>query len=457
MKPLRLEAGTPEPLLGRTGRTLSLLFPQAAPARRSRTAAICTGLANTAAIALGAGVMLARQTGVPAWDTLIAEDRSIFLPQALLHPWSSLRWPYAGYLELFPRLIADVSARLPLRDAAAGFAVAGALAASCTAVLVFHASSGHIRRPELRLLLAASVLLLPTAFLTIANSGVNSPWYLLFGVFWALLWRPRSRAGMAAAALICFAAASSTALAALYAPLAAARVIALPRAREQAATLGWLAGGIAQLPAVLTSSRSLQATTLARALAFYAREVVLAAVAGYHGAELLRARAGLAGATAIAGCAVAAVVAWAIIRGGPRVRLLVVAGVALGLVLTLVPVLATGRVASAPAVGTAIYVSGSRYAQVPILITYSWAIVAADALLQRSSTGIGRAVHAMAAVLLVAVLLTVWVSDFRYADGRSTARPWSQTVTSAERRCERYSLRSVQIMKVRLACSRMNG
>jgi hypothetical protein len=197
-------------------------------------------------------------------------------------------------------------------------------------------------------MLAASVLLLPTALLSIANSGVDAPWYLLFATFWALLWRPRSRAGMAAAALFCFAAASSNALAALYLPLAAARVIALPRAREHAATLGWLAGGLVQLPAVLTISRHTQATTIGRALAFYGREVILAAVAGYHGALLLRAGFGLAGATAIAACVAAALAAWALVRGEPRVRVLVVTGLALGLILTLVPVLATGWVASIP-------------------------------------------------------------------------------------------------------------
>jgi len=292
--------------------------------------------------------MLVRQTGVPAWETLIAEDRSVFLPQALLQSWGSLTRPYAGYLQLYPRLIAEVATAFPLRDAAAVFAVAGALTASCTAVFVCCASSGHIRRSELRLLLAASVLLLPTALLSIANSGVDSPWYLLFGVFWALLWRPRSRAGMAAAALLCFAAAASNVLAALYLPLVAARVIALPRVREQAATLGLLAGGLVQLPAVLTLSRRGQPTTFARALAFYGREVLLGAAAGYHGALLLRDGLGLTGATAIAASVVAALAAWALIRGGPRVRVLVVTGIILGLVLTLVPVLITGWVANLP-------------------------------------------------------------------------------------------------------------
>jgi hypothetical protein len=42
----------------------------------------------------------------------------------------------------------------------------------------------------------------------IADSGVNAPWYLLLAVFWALLWRPRTRAGMAVAAFVAFAAAA---------------------------------------------------------------------------------------------------------------------------------------------------------------------------------------------------------------------------------------------------------
>src|SRR5690348_10935568 len=192
------------PVLLRLRRSLAPLFPQAPPAPAAWPAAARV-LGNLAAIALGTVVMLARQTGVPAWRTLWAEDRNIFLPQALSAPVRSVFTPFAGYLQLYPRLIADVAVQFPLRDAAAGFAVAGALTASCVAVFVFHASSGHVHRPELRLLLAASVVLLPTALEEITNNAVNTTWYLLFGTFWALLWRPRSRWAMAFAALVCFA------------------------------------------------------------------------------------------------------------------------------------------------------------------------------------------------------------------------------------------------------------
>jgi hypothetical protein len=430
-----------EPLgiLRRTGRSLAPLFPQAPRTPRSRSAAIWTGLANLAAIVLSAWIMLARQTGLPAWRTIWAEDRTIFLPQALYHPLGSLFQPYDGYLEFYPRLIAELVARFPLKDAAAGFAVAGALTAACTAVFVFHASSGHVRRPELRVLLAASVLLLPTALVEIANSGVNSTWYLLFGTFWALLWRPRSRWGMAVAALVCFASSSSNALAALYVPLVAARVIVLPRAREHAATLGWVAGGVLQLPAVLTLSRNHQATTLTKALAFYGHNVILAAVAGHHGTELLRSAGWLGSGTEVATLVVAAVAAWACIRLGPRVRVFVVTALALGLILTLVATLVHGQVASILSARPALYLRGSRYAQTPILMIDSAAIVAVDAVLRRHRIRFERAAQVMAAFLLVAVLGTMWTSDFRYANSRATFEPWSHIVAKIEGRCQPHS------------------
>jgi hypothetical protein len=423
-------------LLARLGRWLAPLFPQAPPAPPSRPAAVRV-LANLAAIILGALIMLARQQGVPAWRTLGREDRQVFLPQVLSAPIRSLYTPFAGYLELWPRLIAEVAARLPLVDAAAGFAAAGALTASGVAVFVFHASSGHVRRPELRVLLAASVVLLPTALEEIANSGLNTAWYLLFGAFWALVWRPRSRWGMAAAAMVCFAASSSVPLSAVFFPLAAARLIALPRLREQAATVGWLAGGLLQVPAVLTLSRGHVSTTLAKALAFYSQNVTLAAVAGHRGTDLLRSAGWLGSGAVIATVAVAIGVIWACWRGEPPVRALVFSAVALGLVLTVGAVLISGQVV-APSARPDLYLRGSRYAQPAVLLLISAAIVAVDGFVRRSGTRLDRGARVTAVVLLVAVLGTSWATSFRYPNLRSTFTPWSVQLAGIEHRCDRH-------------------
>jgi hypothetical protein len=431
-------AGSRPPLLGWAGRALALLFPQAPAGQRSRTAAGWIALVSLVAIAVGAFVQLERQQGVPAWQSLWAEDHRIFLPQVLQSPWGSLLRPYDGYIELVPRLIAEVVARLPILDAAAGFAIAGALVSSCTAVFVFHASSGHVRRPELRILLAASVLLLPTALIELANSGVNTPWYLLYGLFWALLWRPRSRWGMLAAALMCFAASSSIVLAALYIPLAAARVIALPRVREHAATLGWLAGGLVQVPALLAGATYHQATTPGKALAFFGHNVILPTVAGHGLADLLWASFGLAGATVIATVIVAAVVAWMLIRGAPSVRVFVLAALGIGLILCLVPVFVHGDVANVQPLRNALFVKGSRYGQVPILILGSSLIVGADAFQRRTGIRFERAARVTAAVVLAAVLGINWATSYRYPNDRTSVSPWTQQVAAIRLHCQRH-------------------
>ncbi len=450
-------AGPRAPLLGRIGQILLLLFPQAPAVQRSRSARIGAALASLGAVAAGAGLMLARQQGRPAQDSLIAEDSKIFLPQALAHPWGSLFRAYDGYEELAPRLIAEVIAKLPFRDAAADFAITGAVIASCCAVFIFYACAGHVRTPALRVLVGASVVLLPTALVEIANSGVNSPWYLLFAAFWALVWRPRSAAGAAVAAVICFAAASSNALTALYLPLAAARVIALPRVREQVASVGLVAGGVLQVPAVLTLSRNHQATTLHHAVAFYAHLVILPAVAGHHLASFLWAQVGLTAATLIAAAVAAAVAGWACLRAGPRARLFVLAALLFGLVLTLVPVFVHGNVANVPLSRTALYTRGSRYAQTPIMLIDSALIVAVDAYLRRGGFRRERVAHATAAVLLVAVLGTLWVSDFRYANWRAIWPPWSLTVARVERSCRREPMLPVHVLHETLPCSRLVG
>lgn len=120
---------------------------------------------------------------------------------------------------------------------------------------------------------------------------MNTPWYLLFALFWAMLWRPRSGGEAALAATVAFAAASSNALA-VFAPLVLARVIALPRVREHAASPGWAAGGALQVVAVLRSPGIHQTGYISAGLDFYLHDVLVTAVAGRHFAAVLAAQAG---------------------------------------------------------------------------------------------------------------------------------------------------------------------
>ena len=97
------------PLARRAAGVLRELFPEPAEPVPRRVPRGLSVLLLAAAVALGVLVMLVRVEGpVPAWDSIYGEDLSIFLIQALQHPWPLLV-PYAGYVQLVPRLIAQVA------------------------------------------------------------------------------------------------------------------------------------------------------------------------------------------------------------------------------------------------------------------------------------------------------------------------------------------------------------
>jgi hypothetical protein len=398
-------------------------------------------LTQLAAVTAGAVVLLLRQAGHPAWQTAWAEDRTVFLPRALLDPWGSLVHSYGGYVQLVPQLVADVVTRFPLRDAATGFAAAGAAAASGCALFVFHASAGHIRQPVLRVLLAASVVLLPVAVVEVASNGVDAQWYCMYALFWAVLWRPSSRAGAGVAVLVAFLAMASNILNLLYLPLIAARVLTLPRLREQAVTAGWLAGILYQvagmlagIPAILGSGQPWQLATPGASARFYGQHVIVAAVAGWRLAAWLTAAAGPGGVVAIASCVLLAAGAWAFARTGTRVRVFMATALVTGLVFTAVPVLirfwVTEPVSSQI---SRVWLPGSRFTVCPVLLIDAAAIVAVDACLRQGWARLGPV---LAVLLLAAGLGTGWVTSFRYPNMRSTGPLWRQTAMRFDRLCQ---------------------
>jgi hypothetical protein len=425
------------PLLGPVGRAMAPLFPADPPEpARTRRRSTEIVLLNVAGVVVGAGVLLVRQSGPnPSWNTLFGEDGADFLPRALSHPLGSLTQPLNAYLQFVPQLIADAVTRLPLQYAAAGLAVGGALVASACAVLVGHASAGHVRSPALRCLLALSVVLLPIAPIELAANAVETPWYLLFASFWVLLWRPKSPVGYAAAALVCFGAMSSQFVAILLAPLVLARLIALPRLRDHAPSLGWLAGLAMQVPALLQRQPAQLRGSPVPALGFYADHVLTGAVAGWHLARGLAIEVGSAGAASIAGCIVAAVAVWALMRGDARVRLFVVVAMGLGVAAAVIPAMSRTWVARLPS--SASWLPGSRYTAVPILLTVSAGVVAVDACLRRTGMRREAAAHAMAVTLLMVVLGAGWVADFRYHTIRSDSQAWSAAVSSFDKSCRK--------------------
>jgi hypothetical protein len=413
---------------------LTDLFPAPSrPALRSGLARCAFLLIQVAVVALGAAVMLARLGGRPAWDSVYAEDPGIYLPAALAHPWQLLQ-SYGGYLQLTPRLIGQVAALLPIRQASVAFAVGGALIASGCGLFVYHASDGIVSSRWLRALLGLSVVLLPVAQLEIADNGVNSIWYLLVALFWAALWRPRTRAGAWVAAVVAFAAAASTSLGLVFAPLFAARALAVPRRpREHAATVGWALGCILQVLVVLTSHTSrFTPHKPINAVLYYAHEVLLPTI-GWHLSWHLRDLIGANGASALVGGVILIVLAAAAVTQPGRCRAFVVTAVVTGLVFTAI----TSAFAwGGPGQQVTIKVEhGARYSTLPILLLDAALIVAAGACAGRWWP---RPKAIVAVVALVAVLAAGWVTDFRYPvrrlAGRSSA--WEVTANAWLRHCQ---------------------
>jgi hypothetical protein len=409
------------------------------------------------AVVVAAVAMLPRVAHIPAWDLVYAEDNGVFLVGALAHPWDLLA-PFGGYLELVPRILGQIVSLLPLWDAARVYALSGALIAAVCALFTYHASEGYIRSPWLRAMLGAALILLPLAPIEMADSGVTSPWYLFPTAFWAVMWRPRTRSGMLAAAVMAFAATSSEIVAIIYLPLLVIRVIALPRWREHAVTIGFLLGLLAQVPALL-SAYAQHAQRLNRygqplaSVKFYFHAFVLRSV-GWHLSWWLQRLFGLNAATAVVGAFLLAVLAWVLITGDRQVRVFAVLATVIGFAQVIVVASVPGPPGAgwvAHAVAIPAFQPGSRYDAVPVMLLDAMVIIAVDTFIRRRGAVTptstpppqdawrGPRPWALIAVAaLTCALAFGWMSDYRYyVPSRVSQGYWTHTAHQWLEACAR--------------------
>ena len=226
-----------------------LVWPTVTTVPSARTAVLAAGC-----LLGGALVVLLRQTGIPAVDTLYAEDGQIFLAQAyergipatLLEPW-------AGYSNLLPRLLTAAVAVLPVHWAAASMAIGAALLTSALALVAYRALSGVIRSPALRGVAAAAVLLVPVGQEEVFSAVANLHWFLVPVTALVLLWNPASRLDVGLAAAVAFLAAASDPVVALLLPLACLRLFTrVPASRIPSAA--FIAGLAVQFVVVATGA-----------------------------------------------------------------------------------------------------------------------------------------------------------------------------------------------------------
>lgn len=386
-----------------------------------------------AVLALAVVLALLRLGLTTSLNTVWAEDGPIYLQASLTQGlWHAVFSPYAGYLVLVPRLIAEVAAVPPLESAAATVSIVSALVAALSALAVWFATAGHIRNPYLRGGLALATLLAPTAGQETLDSAAYVPWYMLFATFWLLLWRPRTMRGACLAGAFVLLTGLSTPGVWFFIPVAAMRAVAI-RDRRDATVIGCFALGAAvQVPVVLGQEQGTALWT-SHIWAAYLQRVVDGGAFGQRLGGNLWADLGWPFLIALA---FAAMVGLAIgLRRSPASARWF-AAVALPTSLVMFVLSAYQR-----SVGLNIFWSAgtsggtaSRYVLVPALLLVSVGVVTVDGALRRrrdSPTGLSWGVGATLAVLLLAV-----VTSFDMSSSAFRGRPyWDDALKGAANKC----------------------
>jgi hypothetical protein len=163
---------------------------------------------------------LARERGVPVWDSLWAEDGRIFLTGSVQDFFGTLFAQYGGYIHVVARLVAGVAGVVPASDAAAAMATGAAFVLALLAGFVYLASSAVLQSRAARAILATVFVLVPVPGSELLANATNLHFYLLFACFWALFWQSEEPLALAARCAVLLVGTLSDPLAGLLLPLA---------------------------------------------------------------------------------------------------------------------------------------------------------------------------------------------------------------------------------------------
>jgi hypothetical protein len=416
-------------LVGRVRAVLDAgLFPPARP-RRWPPAAVAAGYLTAF---VGGSVLLA--TWMPHLAGHVwAEDGGLFLAQAKTHifAWTLLH-PYANYMHAVPRLITAVIVHLPLSQASRGFVVASAVVRAALALFVFRASAGHLRSVFARGLIAAAFVALPLASQETLDNVANLHWFFIAAAFWALLWRPRSAWEIGLATAVVVLSVDSDPLSIILLPLVVLRLFALPRWRDRAVAIGFIAAGVVQAAVTLhTRIRSMadQPPDALFALRMFGARVWVGMFGGVHNTTRWYGHWHWT-AIVVFGLLLVALISPAFVSGGPRAW---VPGTAV--VLGCCLFLFTTRYADAPLLNTLgpFLSQGGRYSVVPALLLWYAVAAGLDGVISRSV----RSLPLLAGRLAVVAAL-VWsvVADHGTSiAGRTSGPSWQQALRDGSAAC----------------------
>ncbi len=348
-------------------------------------------------------------------NVLWAEDGNQFLADALRGDYlSNLFTPYAGYMHLIPRTAAQLVATfVPIDDFGIAMNLLGAAVWSTVALAAFVFTRDRIQ-PPLRWLLWALVLLLPIGSMEVATNVSNSHWFLMFGLFIAL--SARTGTGVPRAIFACalvVAAVLSDPLSLLFAPLVVARVVALPRLRENLVSIAFAAAGILQLIVDAGTSRDRGSPELVPGSlgATYLVRVVWGDLVGALDGSPVYNDLGRTAVVAMAGAFVVVLAVFIVIRWR-RAGLAVIALVGSAGFYGVVAVL-TWEAFGKQLPGVEVY-WGGRYLVVPTLLLVTAIVATLSAWLPTEGGSRGRTIARWALLIVVAsLLITPGVRNFQ--------------------------------------------
>jgi len=392
-----------------------------------------------AGIALAVVAQLARLGFGDALGSLWAEDGTILLQGSFADgSLEALFSPYAGYLILVPRLIGEIGAAVPLRDAAAAVAIASALVVALSGLLVWVAAAGHIRNPYLRGALVALTVLSPVASLESVAAGSYVLWYMLFACFWVLLWTPRTTAGAVLGGLFVILTGLSTPGLWFFAPLAALRLLASADRRDWAILAGYAVGAAAQIPVLASNDESaVDPKWTADIWTGYLQRVIDGGLLGEAVGGVAWEQLGWALLIALLAAALAALVyvAW---RSSPSVRIFTAVAVGTSLLMFAASAYQRGVGMELMWPSDRHFGHAGRYAIVPALLLASAALVAIDRW-PRPLPGPRRL--PWAGCIAVALAAGAIVSSFWVGDSAVRGTPrWPDAVDAAAASCRRQAL-----------------
>ncbi len=232
------------------------LFPPA-PGKTGGFKSWEAGLVIVSLVAIAAVLQLFRLGPSEALNSLWAEDGPVFLGGAMTHDFfDTVTTPYAEYLVVTPRLIAEIGTVVPLHDAPVAMNLTTVIVIALSGLAVWFASAGHIHSPYLRALLAALMVLSPVGTIEAVATPTNIAWFKTFAVFWLLFWRPKTTWGACLGGLLILATGLSTPGTLFFAPIALLRAIAV-RGRRDAIVVGSYAlGAVTQLYAMASNTET---------------------------------------------------------------------------------------------------------------------------------------------------------------------------------------------------------